>query len=204
MTDEREPIQSDLGEPVGNQQPMDFAGPDAGDIGKTAIPQRERLSIPSVPELNIHPIGDILYVEGLVYGDLELVRVGAHTSYVVHDCLGTEDQWISIHFRENLERLRAIPSLRKKVEAFFEAIGADLSLLAKALKEDPKLSRIKIIYGLTSLSAGWGKRNGFAIQTYSEDQGLVGLHDRTIVGKTDSDSGGVKNLLFFHLKQADL
>lgn len=149
---------------------------------------------------NIRRIGDLLFQEALRYGKLSPIVVDTHTSYLIHNYPGEgEGRWISIHFRENLEQLSKIGSWLERSKTFLKAIKKDLYLLAKALKEDSRLSDIRMIIGLTGLSASWGRKHGFTTLPYPVGEEFIRLYNDSITGNPDKETDRLNplNLFFF-------
>lgn len=159
----------------------------------------EKSQAPTMLEPNIRRIGDLLFQEARIYGQLSPIVVGTHTSYLVHD--DPEEvggRWISIHFRENLGQLRDIKSGLQRSKAFLRAIEIDLHLLAEELKEG-SLSDIGMIIGLTGLSASWGRNHGFTTLLYTDDEDLIRVHNASIAGNPNGETDRLNplNLFFF-------
>ena len=157
----------------------------------------KKSEIPSLPISNIRRIGDLLFREALGYGQLSPIVVGTHTSYLIHDDPEEgEGRWISIHFRENLEQLSEIKSWLERGKAFLEAIERDLHLLAETLKEG-SLRDIRMIVGLTGLSASWGRRHGFTTLPYPAGEDLIRLHNDSIAGNPSEGKDRLNPLHLF-------
>ena len=157
------------------------------------------LQAPILPKLDIRPIGDLLFKEALEYDRLEPIAVGTLTSYVIHfDPKGKKKPWVSIHYRRNLKQLGDINSLLERGEVFLRALEIDLHLLAATLKEDPRLKDVRMIVGLSGLSASWGRKHGFYTALYTTDEKLILRHDDSIVDNPNKGKGQPKPLhLFF-------
>jgi len=153
---------------------------------------------PTLPKPNIRRIGDLLFWEAILYDQLRLITIGTHTSCLIHyDPKRRKRPWISIHYRRNLDQLGRIDSWLERGEAFLKALEIDLHLLAKALKEDPRLRDIRMIIGLSSLSASWGRNHGFTTLLYSVDEKLIRLHNNSIVGNPNEGTDRLKPLTLF-------
>ncbi len=158
---------------------------------------------PTLPKLNIRRIGDLLFQEAIEYKKLSPVVVvgGTYTSYLIHNNPEEmEGRWISIHFRENLDQLSEIGSWLERVKAFLRAIEKDLRLLAKALKEDSRLSDIRMIIGLTGLSASWGRKHGFTTLLYTDREELIRLHNESIADNPNRGKGQLTPLTLFFFR----
>jgi hypothetical protein len=161
----------------------------------------KKLQVQILPKLDIRPIGDFLFWEALRYGQLEVVAVGKHTCYVIHsDPKGKKKPWVSFHYRRNLKLLCEIGSLLGKGEAFLKALEIDLHLLAKALIEDPLLKDIRMLVGLSGLSALWGRRHGFTTALYTADEKLIRRHNDSIADNPNRGKGRLTPLHLFFIK----
>lgn len=122
-----------------------------------------------------------LYEEGLGYNQLprEIVeRVGTNTSFLLHDYPQREGRWISIHFREGLKSFDNGKTPRARAEDFLTNLGADLYFLAERLLED--LGDVDMIYGLSQVSAKWGKKHSFGTKLVTEDPEFIRMHIQSI------------------------
>ena len=148
-------------------------------------------------------LGDQLYVENKVYNQLttrdKVEKVGTHTSFILHDFSEGVGRWVSIHFRENLKRLGNIGSSTGKAKAFLKVIGEDLDLLARRLKEDSRLNDVRMIFGLTTLSAAWGRKHGFATVHYTDDPELIRCHFESIADIFGQEADRLKSLTLFSI-----
>jgi hypothetical protein len=125
-----------------------------------------------------HPIGDPLFIEALQFSKINFDKVGIHTSFRVHKPeAGFE--FISIHFRRNLDSVKARFSTQVARE-FIGNLRGDLKDLAGRLNTDPVLEKVKMIYGLTSLSAKWGSRHGFQTEHYTSNPALLAIHEASL------------------------
>lgn len=144
----------------------------AGEIQATTLP---------VPDFNAF-CGE-LYKEGLAYNQLpteKVEKVGVHTSILLHDYPEREGRWISIHYREGLESLADKETQLAWAKAFLINLGADLHLLSVRLVGD--LRDVDMIYGLTQLSASWGRRHGFTTVQFTPDPEVIRNHCLSITG----------------------
>jgi hypothetical protein len=157
--------------------------------------------VPTLPKLDIRHIGDFLFCEALRYRRLKVIVVGKQTCYVIHfDPEGKKRPWISIHYRRGLKRLGKIDSWRKRGEVFLRALEIDLHLLAKALKEDPRLRDVRMIIGLSGLSASWGRKHGFYTALYTADEKLIRLHNDSIADNPNKGKDQLTPLYLFFIK----
>lgn len=143
-----------------------------GEIQATTLP---------VPDFNAF-CGE-LYKEGLAYNHLredEVEKAGTITSILLHDYPEREGRWISLHFRESLESLANIKTPVARAKAFLINLGEDLHLLSERLAED--LGDVDMIYGLTQLSASWGRRHGFTTVQFTPDPEVIRNHCLSITG----------------------
>lgn len=131
-----------------------------------------------------------LYEEGLGYNQLpqEIVeRVGTNTSFLLHDYSQREGRWISIHFREGLESLADNETQLAWTKAFLINLGADLYFLAEMLVGD--LRDVDMIYGLSQVSAKWGKKHSFGTKLVTEDPEFIRMHIQSIKGLPPQTNG---------------
>lgn len=158
----------------------------------------KNLRAPTLPKLDIRPIGDFLLKEAFEYGQLKTVAVGTHVSYVIHfDPEGKKKPWVSFHYRRGLELLSK-GSLLEKGKAFLVLLEIDLHLLAEALIKDPLLRNIRILVGLSGLSASWGRKHGFYTALYTTDEKVIRRHDDSIADNPNKGKGQLTPLhLFF-------
>jgi len=164
-----------------------------------------RSQVPGLPEIDLHSLGTLLFDEGCTYNQLppdKVHQVGTHTSFVLHDFPEGAGRWISIHFRENLQRLSSIGSLVGRVKIFLSALENDLDLLARRLIDDSSLNNVRMIFGLTTLSAAWGRRHGFATVRYSDETQFIRLHDQTIAGNSFQETDRLQPLTLFLITPA--
>lgn len=149
--------------------------------------------VPTPSKSNIRRIGDLLFEEALEYEELNPTEAGNYLRYLVHD----DGRWISIHFRGNLDQLRKIESRLERSKAFLRAIEKDLHLLAEALKEDLQLRDVRMIIGLSSLSASWGRKHGFTTLLYTTDEELISRHNDSITNNPNKGKGRLTPLTLF-------
>ena len=156
---------------------------------------------------DLESLGDLLSAENKKYGDLKqggactidtdiqpgvlytvrTVKAGDEvitlTSFMLHDNPEDNAKWggpfVSIHFRENLPELFSIVSEFDRWKAFLHALGSDLYCLAQILKEG-NLRGVRMIVGLTTLSAKWGENHGFSTHIYSTDHDEIEEHLRSV------------------------
>jgi len=162
--------------------------------------------VPTLPKLDIRPIGDFLFCEALIYDQLEVVPVGTHVSYLIHfDPKGKKRPWVEFHYRRGLKQLSNIVDLdgidsRRKIReisrTFLRTLEIDLHLFAKELKENPLLRDIRMLVGLSGLSAPWGRKHGFYTVLYTADEDFILLHNASI---SDNPNKGKNRLTPLHL-----
>jgi hypothetical protein len=162
--------------------------------------------VPTLPKLDIRRIGDFLFCEALIYDQLEVVPVGTHVSYLIHfDPKGKKRPWVEFHYRRGLKQLSNIVDsdgidsrrkIREISKTFLRTLEIDLHLFAKELKENPLLRDIRMLVGLSGLSALWGRRHGFTTALYTDDEKLIRRHDDSI---TDNPNKGKNRLTPLHL-----
>lgn len=124
-----------------------------------------------------------LYEEGLAYDELpqdEVKKLGTHTSIVLHNYPDGTGRWASIHYRENLGQLAKIAKPAARARAFLMNLSVDLHLLAERLLKD--LRDVRMIYGLTHLSASWGNRHSFTTEEFTPDPEKIRTHRQSITG----------------------
>jgi len=153
----------------------------------------------NLPKLDISPIGDFLFQEALEYGQLEPTAVGTHTCYIIHsEPEKKKPPWMSFHYRRGLELLCGISSRWEQGEAFLRGLEIDLHLLAEALVKDPLLRDIRMLIGLSSLSAPWGRRHGFYTALYADDEKTIRRHNDSIANNPNEGKSRLAPLhLFF-------
>jgi len=143
------------------------------------LESRPELKIPL--ELKPRQIGKELLVEAFQYPKLveaeEIEIVGTFTSFRLHESV--VGRWVSIHFRENLDRLQKIKSEITQTKEFLRGVKEDLHLLAQKLKE-ARLGDVGIVIGLSGISENWGKRHGFKTLLFTRDKRIIRRHNRSI------------------------
>lgn len=149
-----------------------------------------------------HPIGDPLFIEALQFPKINFDKVGIHTSFRVHK---PEDglEFISIHFRRNLDRIKARFNTQVARE-FIGNLSGDLKDLACRLNTDPVLGKVRMIYGLTSLSAKWGNRHGFQTTPYTSDSVLLRIHEESLAERplpADTDKLSSLHIFSYEVKK---
>ena len=171
-------------------------------IKETELAASEALGL---PKLDLRFLGRLLFDEGCNYNQLppdQVQKVGTYTSFVLHDLADGMGQWISIHYRENLDRLNYIGSSVNKAKAFLKAIGEDLDRLARILKEESNLNNVRMIFGLTTLSAAWGGRHGFDTVHFTNNPELIRRHFASMAENSAKDINGSKSLTLFSITPA--
>lgn len=159
--------------------------------------EREKPQTLILSGLDPDQVCEELFVEGLEYDRLSPEKVGIHTSFILHDLPEGAGQWISIHFRENLDKLSEIGSLLGKAREFVNQVEEDLHTLAQKLIEDQRLVKVKIILGLTDLSEKWGRRHGFATRQYTAAKKLIRRHKKSIADNPNPTKKRVNPLTLF-------
>ncbi|KKR51031.1 MAG: hypothetical protein UT84_C0003G0026 [Candidatus Curtissbacteria bacterium GW2011_GWA1_40_16] len=125
-----------------------------------------------------------LLAEGINYDRLppeQVEVVGTNTSILLHEYTQRAGRWISLHFRENLEPLAEVKTPVARAKAFLTNLGEDLHLLAGRLTGE--LSDVHMIYGLTQLSASWGRRHGFTTVQFTPDPEVTRNHRQSITDR---------------------
>ena len=145
------------------------------------LESRPEVKVPS--ELKPRQIGKELLAEAFEYPELveaeEIEIVGTFTSFRLHESLEGVGQWVSIHFRENLDRLQKIESEITQTKEFLRGIKEDLHLLAQELKK-ARLADVGIVIGLTGLSETWGRKHGFWTFLFTRNKRIIKRHNRSI------------------------
>lgn len=144
-------------------------------------------------------LGKKLFLEGMLYEGLKnnTTVVGTHLSFILH----REGRAISIHFREGLEELEKYKDRPiKMMKKFLGNLREDLGELASMLEEDPKLFKVKEIWGLCNLSARWGERHGFITKIWSKNPKKITKYEQSIMGKPSVGNLALNQplYLFFH------
>ena len=143
--------------------------------------------------------GKKLFLEGMYYEELKqnITVVGTHLSFVLH----RGGQEISIHFREGLEELEKYKDRPiKMMKKFLGNLQEDLGELASMLEEDPKLLKVKEIWGLCNLSARWGERHGFITKIWSRNPKKITKYEQSVTGRPSVGNLALNQplYLFFH------
>ncbi|MFC1630095.1 hypothetical protein ACFL06_01005 [Patescibacteria group bacterium] len=155
----------------------------------------------TLPEPSVRRIGTFLLGEAFKYDQLRPFEIGTHTSYLIHDDPGRwEWRWISIHYRRNLRQLGRIDSWLRRGVAFLRALEIDLHLLAKALEEDPQLRDVRMIIGLSSVSASWGRKHGFTTLPYTDNDEVISRHNSSITDNPNKEKGRLIPLTLFFFR----
>ena len=175
---------------------------EGGDMAKRLLMQNlSRL-------VDVSHIGDFLFDEALQYDQLEFVAVGTHTCYIIHyDPEGKKRPWVSFHYRRNLKQLSDIvgsdvKDYRRKIReisrTFLTTLEVDLHLFAVEMIENPLLKDVRILVGLSGLSAPWGRHHGFTTALYADDEETIRRHNDSIADYPSRDKEVLTPLnLFF-------
>lgn len=134
----------------------------------------------SLPEGDFKSFCWGLLDEGIRYNQLpsdKVAKVGSHVGFLLHDLPDGKGRWISIHFRENLDSLQKFTGL-DRAKAFLINLREDLRLLAERLAKE--LKDVRVIYGLSQLSAKWGENHGFKTAEYTPDPEILRAHCESI------------------------
>jgi len=157
-----------------------------------------------LPVPNFNLFCTLLFYEGIVYDDIpkgEVEIVGTHTSIVLHPYPKVDRRWASIHYRENLQSLTDIEGLAG-VRAFDEKIAVDLHLLGQRLIGD--LTDVDMVYGLSQVSASWGRNHRFITKQFTKDPKIIRRHLESIKGLPPKLKDKTPPLTLFAIERAEL